>query len=128
MYHLWSGKHENETIIERLNFKIVDLDISSLELLVNGYITFECKLNNMDLLMRISEKSFEEYVDLEKLAVHEFVNCIQVAHDKSNLSRKDKRKELTYPHFISMDICPSSYESIKFVKACKEIIKIGKEG
>lgn len=126
IYHLWSNKSENQKIVENIKVKIVDLDQDSLDYIGNGIIKFKCEWKGFNLIMTITENTIEEYVDLSEIKPWDKTNLIKLSHDESNLSRKEKRKESTYPHFIWMDLSPSEYKSIEFIKACKEIIEFAK--
>lgn len=126
IYYLWSSESENQKIVENIKVKIVDLDQDSLDYIGNGIIKFKCEWKGFNLIMTITENTVEEYIDLSEIKPWDKTNLIKLSHDESNLNRKEKRKESTYPHFIWMDLSPSEYKSIEFIKACKEIIEFAK--
>tara|TARA_R110000772_G_scaffold20466_2_gene56770 strand:- start:73942 stop:75174 length:1233 start_codon:yes stop_codon:yes gene_type:complete len=118
-YYLWTSDSENTTIVEDIEIDILGIHDIYVQ---TKMILFKCNFKGFDMILTIQSDSYDTYQDLNKIGLREQSKLADLSHDESKLTRKQKREKTIYPMFISMDVIPSEYKSMEFVKACKEFL------
>lgn len=125
-YDLWTSKHENERIVER-----IDVEFSKIEIDYNGefYANIYSTINSEKVYFYITTDTNSSYIDLEAKKPWEikFNDLIKVDKVKKDLNRVEKRKEEEnekYPIVLWYEAVCSSYDSTELINEVKSILEL----